>query len=80
MTVVCYGLNDNSWGLKNINLYTEALDKIFAELIEAGSEVIFLTPSMQNTQVSCHLKEENMRSLADLVAVRQNEGCYAGKR
>lgn len=74
LTVVCYGLNDNSWGLNNLNLYTEALDKIFADLISAGSEVIFLTPSMQNTTVSCHLKEENMRELAEKVAVRQNEG------
>ncbi|MEE0946148.1 MAG: GDSL-type esterase/lipase family protein [Acutalibacteraceae bacterium] len=74
LTVVCYGLNDNSWGLENINLYTEALDKIFTELIKNGSEVIFLTPNMQNTEVSCHLKEENMRSLALLIAQRQNEG------
>lgn len=74
LTVVCYGLNDNSWGIENLNLYTESLDKIFTDLIKAGGEVIFLTPSMQNTMVSCHLKEENMRVLAEKVAVRQNEG------
>lgn len=74
LTVVCYGLNDNSWGLENISIYTDALDKIFTDLENAGSEVIFLTPNMQNTLVSCHLREQNMRDLAEKVAERQNEG------
>ena len=33
-----------------------------------------MTPSMKCTSVSCHLKEENMRSLAQQVADNQNLG------
>ena len=79
LTVVCYGLNDNSWGLEHLNLYTDSLDNIFSRLKEAGSEVIFLTPSMQYTTVSCHLKEDNMRVLAEKTA-QSHFLCDAGFR
>lgn len=74
LTVVSYGLNDSSWNLEHISLYTDALDDIFKRLKAAGSEVIFMTPCMKCTYVSCHLKEENMRTLAQQVADNQNSG------
>lgn len=74
LTVVCYGLNDNSWGLKNIGLYTEALDKIFKKLKNSGSEVIFMTPNMQNTEVSPNLSSDTFKELALATAERENTG------
>ncbi len=74
LTVVCFGLNDNAAGLDNLSRYTDALDGIFTKLLSAGSEVIFLTPNMQNTEVSCHIKEEELRHFAAKVAERQNAG------
>lgn len=74
LTVVCYGLNDNSWGLENINLYTDALDNIFKELKDCGSEVIFMTPNMQNTEVSPHLGNESFKNLAQCTAEREKAG------
>jgi lysophospholipase L1-like esterase len=74
LTVVCYGLNDNGWGKENLHLYTDALEDIFTRLKAAGGEVIFMTPNMQNTEVSCHILLENLREFAGKVAQRQNEG------
>ncbi|MEE0927634.1 MAG: GDSL-type esterase/lipase family protein [Acutalibacteraceae bacterium] len=64
LTVVCYGLNDNGWGRENLHLYTEALDDIFTRLKAAGGEVIFMTPNMQNTEISCHIANEKIRNIA----------------
>lgn len=74
LTVVCYGLNDNSWGLNNIALYTDALDKIFKELKTSGSEVIFMTPNMQNTNISPKLSSDSFKDLALATAERENSG------
>ncbi|MBQ7793655.1 MAG: GDSL family lipase [Clostridia bacterium] len=60
LTVVCFGLNDSGGGLEGIPAYSEALKKIFTELKNVGSEVIFMTPNMMNTRISCHLKEEKL--------------------
>jgi len=65
LTVVCYGLNDNGWGKENLHLYTDALEDIFTRLKAAGGEVIFMTPNMQNTEISCHLTEEKHRDIAE---------------
>lgn len=74
LTVVCFGLNDSGWGMQGINQYTEALDKIFTDLKNSGSEVIYMTPNMQNTEVSCHIKEEAIRKVATETAIRQKDG------
>lgn len=74
LTVVCFGLNDNAQGLDKLDRYTTALASIFEKLLAAGSEVIFMTPNMQNTQVSCHIPYENLREFAGKVAQRQNAG------
>lgn len=74
LTVVCFGLNDSSKGLDKIGDYTDALGKIFDQLLGAGSEVIFMTPNMMCTKVSCHIKEQNHISCAQGIAKTQNEG------
>ena len=51
LTVVCFGLNDCG---NSIELYTESLRQIFIQLKNSGSEVIFMTPNMMNTSISCH--------------------------
>lgn len=74
LTVVCFGLNDSSKGLGMIGDYTEAMGKIFDQLKAAGSEVIFMTPNMMCTHVSCHIKEQNHIECAEMIAKNQNEG------
>ncbi len=64
LTVVCFGLNDACSGLEQISRYTEALDSIFQKLKEAGSEVIFMTPNMMNTKISCHIQDDVVRNVA----------------
>lgn len=73
LTVVCFGLNDVWGGLKGIEKYTTALEKIFDELQKEDIEVIFMTPNMMNTSVSCHLEASFVES-AEKTAVLQNDG------
>ena len=74
LTVVCFGLNDSSKGLGKLDDYTDALGKIFDQLHGAGSEVIFMTPNMMCTHVSCHIKEQNHIECAEMISKNQNEG------
>lgn len=74
LTVVCFGLNDSTKGMDGIGDYLNALGKIFDRLNEAGGEVIFMTPNMMCTEVSCHIKEENHIKCATGIAKTQNEG------
>ena len=64
LTVVCFGLNDSRGGIEGIPAYYEALKKIFENLKNAGSEVIFMTPNMMNTKISCHLKDSAIIDVA----------------
>ena len=52
LTVVCFGLNDVKEGIAGLKEYTSALEKIFCKLKQAGSEIIFMTPNMMNTNIS----------------------------
>ena len=74
LTVVCFGLNDCSKGMEGIGDYTGALTEIFDQLLAAGSEVIFMTPNMMCTKVSCHIKEQNHIECAEMLSKKQNEG------
>jgi lysophospholipase L1-like esterase len=49
LAVVCFGLNDVTGGIENIDKYLSALEGIFRKLKEKGIEVIFMTPNMLNT-------------------------------
>ena len=49
MVIVCFGLNDVNGSLEK---YLQSLRVIFARCLEAGTEVIFMTPNMLNTYVA----------------------------
>lgn len=74
LAVVCFGLNDCMRGVSMINDYTDALDEIFKKLKSADIEAIFMTPNMMCTELSCHLKEQNMIDAAIGAGKAQNEG------
>ena len=74
LTVVCFGLNDSGNGLERMDQYTDALAKIFEKLKAAGSEIIFMTPNMMNTDISAALTEPIMRAIAENTQKTQNEG------
>lgn len=74
LTVVCFGLNDCTGGVEGLDKYVDALRKIFRELKAHGSEVIFMTPNMMNTEVSCHIQEAAIKEIADNTAKTQNDG------
>jgi len=65
LTIVSYGLNDSNSGLDNMPKYVEALQEIFTRLHDAGSEVIFMTPNMMNTEISPHLSTQQLRPIAE---------------
>ncbi|MBR5508289.1 MAG: GDSL family lipase [Clostridia bacterium] len=74
LVVVCFGLNDSSFGLEKLVDYTESLKKIFDKIKESGSEIIFMTPNMKCTNVSCHITDELTREIAENQAKGQLEG------
>ena len=52
LTVVCFGLNDAMLnGEDGVDKYGENLRKIFTELTQNNSEVIFMTPNMMCTHI-----------------------------
>ena len=76
LTVVCFGLNDVHGGEAGIKRYRNNLAEIFGKLKEAGSEVIFMTANMMNTDVSCLLTDEFLRNIAGRTMQLQNEGTF----
>ncbi len=76
LTVVCYGLNDSTLGIDGIDTYYESLKNIFTRLTSCGSEVIFMTPNMMNTKLSCNLEADVFRSTAEKTMEIQNSGLF----
>ena len=74
LVVVCFGLNDVNLGVDGLEQYKEALDNIFTKLEENGTEYIFMTPNMMNTEVSCHLDTELFKGIAENTMKLQNGG------
>lgn len=74
LVVVCFGLNDSGQGLEKINVYIDALSKTFDKIKEFGAEIIFMTPNMMCTNLSCHLTDSLITEVAEACAKRQNEG------
>ncbi len=72
MCVVCFGLNDT--GNYGIEEYKTALTGIFDRLLKEGVEVIFMTPNMMCTKLSCHIKEENIRKVGEGILNNQVSG------
>lgn len=66
LTVVCFGLNDcNNRQDTDGSLYREHLVKIFRSLQEHGSEVIFMTPNMMNTEIIYELRDRPLLDIAE---------------
>ena len=76
LTVVCFGLNDVHWGAEKVGQYHGTLATIFQRLKAAGSEVIYMTPNMMNTDISTHINDSNIRSIAEMTCKFQNDGIF----
>lgn len=74
LVVVCYGLNDSNLGADRVEEYVEGLENIFLKLKKRAVDVIFMTPNMMNTQVSCHISNPFFQKIARETAQIQNEG------
>jgi len=72
LCVVCFGLNDSNASTQEA--YTASLGEIFDRLQAAGIEVIFMTPNMMCTKVSCHLEKPLIREVAASCAEIENSG------
>ena len=71
LTVVGYGLNDCGGDPED---FKRGLREIFRKLKEGGSEVIYVTPNMMNTSISCHIKETEIAAIAENTRRQQVEG------
>lgn len=72
LCVVCFGLNDSS--LIDIETYKKSIAEIFDKLLKENIEVIFMTPNMMCSNVSCHIKEPYIRDFAERISKTQNDG------
>lgn len=73
LVIVCFGLNDVWQKEDGLQRYLDSLKSIFAKLKEQNVEVIFMTPNMMNTSVSCRLEPEFRDNAVD-AAKLQTEG------
>lgn len=73
LTVVCFGLNDCGGGMNEIDKYYNCLIEIFEKLKNAGSEVIFMTPNMMNTEISGKM-DKQFTELAEGAMKNQLDG------
>ena len=73
LVVVCFGLNDSTAGKDAIGNYTESLRKIFTEIRNCGSEVMFMTPNMMATVPSPFTPDAH-KSTCELCMRIQNDG------
>ena len=74
LTVVSYGLNDCQQKEGGIENYKNSLRKIFNDLKENGSEIIFLTPNMCADKVDFSVKEEELRNIVGHISAVIAEG------
>ena len=74
LTVVCFGLNDCGAGDAGLPVYIDSLTRLFRALREDGSELVFMTPNMMATEVSCHIPQGLVRDIAASIANSQVTG------
>lgn len=74
LTVVCFGLNDCGKREEGLNEYLSALGEILDRLKSAGGEIIFMTPNMMATGVSCRETDPLFRQIAEKISTLQNDG------
>ena len=76
LTVVCYGLNDCKREAEGVSTYVSSLQEIFERVMAGGSELIFMTPNMMNTEVSPHLSDPERIQIAEICAEKQCGGVF----
>ncbi|MBR5508000.1 MAG: GDSL family lipase [Clostridia bacterium] len=74
LVVVCFGLNDSSAGMEKIDTYTKSLGEIFDRLKDFGAEIIFMTPNMKCTSISCHITDSLIKEVAEINMKSQLDG------
>ena len=74
LAVVCFGLNDTTFGLEGLQSYADKLNDIFTVLKENNIETIFMTPNTMNYEQSPFLTIESLKALSITLAERMNEG------
>ena len=74
LTVVCFGLNDCGKKAEGLDNYLNALKEIFEKLEKKGSEILFMTPNMMATEVSCRETDPLFRKIAEKISRLQNDG------
>ncbi len=77
LCVVCFGLNDSCANPDlpgGLEKYLDALKSIFEELIKKDIEVIFMTPNIMCTEISCHITSELIKGIAERICAVQNSG------
>lgn len=73
LTVVCFGLNDMFFGMEKLTNYRNALLGISQRLLDAGSEVILMTPPMA-AAYRHPLVPESFRETAETYAKIYSDG------
>lgn len=74
LVICCFGLNDVTKGIPELEGYGARLAEIFQKIKATGAECIFMTPNMINSYSSRRLKDEVAINLAERLAKLQNEG------
>lgn len=73
LTVMCFGLNDCCGGMKNLDVYKEAVKGIIGKLKECGTEIIFMTPNLMADAVSDEVTDSYTRE-AYANIIKSSEG------
>ena len=76
LTIVCYGLNDCADTEEGIPRYVNALASIFSQVEASGSDLIFMTPNMMNTEISHTISDPDFLEIAKTTAKKQNSGMF----
>ena len=74
LVTVNFGLNDAMSGMEGLGKYRDAMDGIFARLIDGGIESMLVTPNRMCSYVSSHIAYDRLREIAAEAAKIQNDG------
>lgn len=74
IVVVCFGLNDATREEEGLDTYIESLKKIFTQIRNSGSEVIFMTPNLRTAKQDEIRLDEIINITARDVAENENGG------
>lgn len=74
LTVVSYGLNDFMRKQSGLEDYKNGLRKIFRDLREAGSEIIFLTPNLSANRLDYSIQNPTLLPIAQSIVNTVQEG------